>query len=225
MGKVEVNKRNKRTSLLQTAFDLFVEQGFSKATISDISKRAGLAKGTFYLYFRDKYDLRDQLVARKSAQLMQEALKALELRPEKPRTLEDYIFGITDYILNYLQANPMLLKFISKNLSWGLFRFASAQPEDVPQLTEFYEGFLQALKADHIECEHPDLLLFTIIELIGSTGYSCIVYESPCDLKTYLPWLHQSIHQILIGYTSNGKTEKTEDSVIPRSESENHTCM
>ena len=208
MGKVEVNKRNKRTSLLQTAFDLFVEQGFSKTTISDISKRAGLAKGTFYLYFRDKYDLRDQ-----------------ELRPEKPRTLEDYIFGITDYILNYLQANPMLLKFISKNLSWGLFRFASAQPEDVPQLTEFYEGFLQALKADHIECEHPDLLLFTIIELIGSTGYSCIVYESPCDLKTYLPWLHQSIHQILIGYTSNGKTEKTEDSVIPRSESENHTCM
>ena len=205
MGKVEVNKRNKRTSLLQTAFDLFVEQGFSKTTISDI--------------------LRDQLVARKSAQLMQEALKALELRPEKPRTLEDYIFGITDYILNYLQANPMLLKFISKNLSWGLFRFASAQPEDVPQLTEFYEGFLQALKADHIECEHPDLLLFTIIELIGSTGYSCIVYESPCDLKTYLPWLHQSIHQILIGYTSNGKTEKTEDSVIPRSESENHTCM
>ncbi len=225
MGKAEENKRNKRLSLLNTGMELFTRQGFAKTSVSDISKKAGLAKGTFYLYFHDKYDLRDQLVARKSAQLMQEALKALELRPEKPRTLEDYIFGITDYILNYLQANPMLLKFISKNLSWGLFRFASAQPEDVPQLTEFYEGFLQALKADHIECEHPDLLLFTIIELIGSTGYSCIVYESPCDLKTYLPWLHQSIHQILIGYTSNGKTEKTEDSVIPRSESENHTCM
>ena len=103
-------------------------------------------------------------------------------------------------------------------LSWGLFRFASAQPNDVPQLTEFYEGFLQALKADHIECEHPDLLLFTIIELVGSTGYSCIVYESPCDLKTYLPWLHQSIHQILIGYAENPKTE---DAVIPRSESDN----
>ena len=207
MGKVEVNKRNKRTSLLQTAFDLFVEQGFSKTTISDISKRAGLAKGTFYLYFKDKYDLRDQLVARKSAHLMQEALKALELRPEKTKTLEDYIFGITDYILNYLQANPMLLRFISKNLSWGLFRFASAQPDDVPQLTEFYEGFLQALKADHLECGHPNLLLFTIIELVGSTGYSCIVHESPCDLNTYLPWLHQSIHQILIGYTSNRQTE------------------
>lgn len=52
MGKVDENKQNKRSSLLSNAYDLFTERGFSKTTISDISKKSGLAKGTFYLYFR-----------------------------------------------------------------------------------------------------------------------------------------------------------------------------
>ena len=59
MGKIELNKMQKNTTLLQTAFDLFTEKGFAKTTISDIVNQAGLAKGTFYLYFKDKYDLRD----------------------------------------------------------------------------------------------------------------------------------------------------------------------
>ena len=60
MGKVETNKKQKNTTLLQTSFELFTEKGFTKTTISDIVNRAGLAKGTFYLYFKDKYDLRDR---------------------------------------------------------------------------------------------------------------------------------------------------------------------
>ena len=67
MGKVETNKKQKNTTLLQTSFELFTEKGFTKTTISDIVNRAGLAKGTFYLYFKDKYDLRDRLVTYKPA--------------------------------------------------------------------------------------------------------------------------------------------------------------
>ena len=47
MGKVETNKKQKNTTLLQTSFELFTEKGFTKTTISDIVNRAGLAKGTF----------------------------------------------------------------------------------------------------------------------------------------------------------------------------------
>ena len=62
MGKVEIKKKEKKNALFQNAFDLFIDKGFAKTTISDIVERAGLAKGTFYLYFKDKYDLRDKLV-------------------------------------------------------------------------------------------------------------------------------------------------------------------
>ena len=54
MGKIEVNKKQKKESLLNTAFSLFTSKGFQKTSISDIVDNAGVAKGTFYLYFSDK---------------------------------------------------------------------------------------------------------------------------------------------------------------------------
>ena len=53
MGKVETNKKQKKNALFQTAYELFTEKGFAKTTISDIVEQAGLAKGTFYLYFKE----------------------------------------------------------------------------------------------------------------------------------------------------------------------------
>ena len=57
MGKIELNKLQKQTSLLNTAYELFTTKGVNKTSIAEISKAAGIAKGTFYLYFKDKYDI------------------------------------------------------------------------------------------------------------------------------------------------------------------------
>ena len=202
MGKIEHNKQTKRASLLQASFDLFINKGFQETTISDISKKSGLAKGTFYLYFKDKYDLRDQLVARKSGQLLQDAAEHIKKQTgtDKPAGLENYLFAIIDYILLKLQDNKMLLRFISKNLSWGIFRHAVEQHDDDDTFETVYAGYLQALEDSHMSCSNPELMLFTILELVSSTGYNCILYESPTDLKTYLPYLHTSVHQIILGY-------------------------
>ena len=54
MGKVDENKHQKMDALFQSAYDLFLNQGIEKTSISDIAKKAGVAKGTFYLYFADK---------------------------------------------------------------------------------------------------------------------------------------------------------------------------
>ena len=51
MKKVELNKKKKQDALLNTAYQLFTEKGFQKTSISDIVNEAGVAKGTFYLYF------------------------------------------------------------------------------------------------------------------------------------------------------------------------------
>ena len=55
MGKIDKNKQQKRTSLLETAFGLFTSRGIHNTSISNIVESAGVAKGTFYLYFKDKY--------------------------------------------------------------------------------------------------------------------------------------------------------------------------
>ena len=62
MGKLELNKKRKKSALYNTAFELFTTKGLAKTTISDIVENAGVAKGTFYLYFKDKYDIRNKLI-------------------------------------------------------------------------------------------------------------------------------------------------------------------
>jgi len=59
---------DKRQALLRAARDVLVERGYHPAKIDDIATRAGVAKGTYYLYFDDKRaifaELVDGLVAR-----------------------------------------------------------------------------------------------------------------------------------------------------------------
>lgn len=68
--KTERNKQQKRDALLNTAFHLFSTKGMQKTSISDIVEEAGVAKGTFYLYFQDKSDIRNKLISHKASQLV-----------------------------------------------------------------------------------------------------------------------------------------------------------
>ena len=70
MGKLESNKKKKEDALYNTAFELFTTKGTNKTTISDIVEKAGVAKGTFYLYFKDKYDIRNKLASSKTQDLL-----------------------------------------------------------------------------------------------------------------------------------------------------------
>ncbi|HJH11948.1 MAG TPA: TetR family transcriptional regulator [Metalysinibacillus jejuensis] len=48
---------SKKDGIVQAAIEAFKENGVHKATISDIVRRAGIAQGTFYLYFPSKWSL------------------------------------------------------------------------------------------------------------------------------------------------------------------------
>ena len=200
MGKLEINKKQKKNALFQTAFDLFTKKGFAKTTISDIVNQAGLAKGTFYLYFKDKYDLRDKLIAYKAGQLFADAHKALATR--EVSGFEDQMMWMMDYIIERFQKEHALLQFIAKNLSWGIFK--NAFERTVPEESQkFYEYYLEMMKKSAVTCEEPELMLFTFIELVGSTCYNCILFEQPVTMDKYLPYLHKAIHQIFLPYTTS----------------------
>lgn len=198
MGKVDENKKKKKEALFNTAYELFTTKGINATAISDIVEKAGVAKGTFYLYFKDKYDLRDRLVTYKTSQLFGNAHTALI--EQNIQGFENQMFFVIDHIIDRLEKEPKLLQFISKNLSWGIFKnaFEKTVPENSRQ---FYDYYQDMLTQNHISCENQELMLFTILELVGSTCYSCILYQQPVSMEEYLPYLHQTIRQIFITFT------------------------
>jgi AcrR family transcriptional regulator len=52
----------RRAAIVEAAFDEFVTRGFTATRIDDIAKRAGVAKGTIYLHFKDKESMFEELV-------------------------------------------------------------------------------------------------------------------------------------------------------------------
>ena len=196
MSKVDLNKKEKKNALLQTAFELFTDKGFAKTTISDISSKAGLAKGTFYLYFKDKYDLRDILIAHKTGQLFAEAHHAL--LQQSIEGFENQLFFVVDFIIEKLAANPKLLQFISKNLSLGIYNQAMNKIADLPYDDgSIFSIFMNGVEKNNIKLKCPEATLFMIIELASSTSFNSILYNMPLPIEEFKPILFEEIRKLL----------------------------
>jgi len=52
----------RRQAILEAALDVFAAEGFAAAKLDDVAEKAGVAKGTIYLHFKDKQDLFEQMV-------------------------------------------------------------------------------------------------------------------------------------------------------------------
>lgn len=64
-----IGKPERRAQILAVARDVFAKRGYHAAKIEDIVAAAGIARGTFYLYFEDKRAIFEEIVDRTIARL------------------------------------------------------------------------------------------------------------------------------------------------------------
>ena len=196
MSKVENKKKQKKDALLNAAFEIFTNIGINKTSISDIVEKAGVAKGTFYLYFSDKYDIRNKLIAHKANKIFEKAEAAL--KKAKVDNFEDRIIFFIDNILDQLNENKSLLNFISKNLSWGIFKNAiSARGEYADDEVETYD-MLGRLGVDESQkFKNKEVLVYMIVELVSSTCYSAILYNEPVPIEELKPYIFETVREMI----------------------------
>lgn len=188
MSKIEEKKKNKQDALLASAFKLFTEKGINNTSISDIVKNAKMAKGTFYLYFKDKYDIRDRLITHKADKLFENA--NVELEKSECENLEECILFIVDNIVDQLSSNQSLMRFISKNLSWAMFSNIRIGQLENKSCMDIFHGLIEK-SGRHFRNEN--MMIFMIVELVNSTCYNAILYSEPVSLAQLKPDLHSCI--------------------------------
>ncbi len=195
MGKIEEKKKEKKEALLISAFELFTEKGIQNTSIAEIAKRAKMAKGTFYLYFKDKYDIRDYLVANRASEIFNRANEELKLYEECAwKNLEEGIVALADHIMNQLSDNPMLLQFISKNLSWGVIsnvRIADMENRNC------WDIFEELLTHSGRKFRQPKLMIYMIVEMVNATCHNVILHQQPVTLEELKPDLNQAICSLI----------------------------
>lgn len=196
--KKDMNKEpEKESRLLESGFKLFINKGFQDTSIQEIVDDAGVAKGTFYTYFKDKYDIRNKLIAKKSNKLFNDAYK--KLKKTDINKLDEQVIFIVDYIINYLEKNKLLLQFISKNLSWGIYTktINELYQKNETENNTILELFLNGIKEQNIKLENPEVTLYMIIELVSSTCFNSILYKEPLPINKFKPYLYNEIRKLI----------------------------
>jgi TetR/AcrR family fatty acid metabolism transcriptional regulator len=88
---------DKRRRILEAAVHVFARKGYFAARVSDVARKAGVADGTIYLYFRGKEDLLVRLfdeVMSEHVEKAREAVRALPSAPEKLRAIAGRHLGV-----------------------------------------------------------------------------------------------------------------------------------
>ncbi|MCI8834270.1 MAG: TetR/AcrR family transcriptional regulator [Ruminococcus sp.] len=204
MGKAAENKQIKLEALFKSAYDLFLSQGIAKTSIHDIVQNAGVAKGTFYLYFKDKYEVRDRLVSKTAGKLFLAAHK--ELQKTEISSFEDKIIFIVDYVIGKLENNKPILQFIYKNLSWGVFRQAVTRNEADSDFNglDYFQELIQ--ENTSLRLRSPETMLFLIMELASSACYSTILENEPVSFQELKPDLYNAIRAIIRNHVISDAT-------------------
>jgi AcrR family transcriptional regulator len=104
------DRRIQRTkaSLREALITLIEEKGFETLTVTDLTTRAGINRGTFYIHYQDKYDLLEQT----EAEIIQDIETILQLA--QPLSLADLQkrelpLPLTVQLFEYLKKNASLL--------------------------------------------------------------------------------------------------------------------
>jgi len=105
MKKSEANKLEKKKNLMDVAYELFTTKGINDTYISEITKKAGVAKGTFYLYFNDKYHLKHLIILNKSSLVLKLVYKNLTWGLYKKALLDEN---------EYQEMNEIYYHFVKK---------------------------------------------------------------------------------------------------------------
>ncbi|MCO8193610.1 TetR/AcrR family transcriptional regulator [Anaerofustis sp. NSJ-163] len=192
MGIIEDKKRKKLDNLLDCAFILFTTKGIENTSVSDITKKAKVAKGTFYLYFKNKYEIKDILIYNKSNEIFNMAKKALDR--ENINSFHEKVLFFVDYIVNTLNNNPVILSFISKNLSWGVFKKVIIDNNEDSKFKTYFEDMI---KNSGYEFDNYEFMFYTILELVNSTCHNVILYNEPVYLDVLKKYLYKDIKSII----------------------------
>ncbi|GMT50182.1 MAG: TetR family transcriptional regulator [bacterium] len=172
-------KLERKKSILLSAEELFAEKGFFSTSVADIIKHAGIARGTFYLYFDSKKTIFDALLDDLLASV-NHAIKRIDIHasPDPLTQLKDNIMRIAT-LLNE-----------RRNLTKILLTYATGIDEDSDKkIRFFYQEILKLIESaltlgTEMAILRPckaKLVAACILGSIKEVAYSFINMTNPID--------------------------------------------
>lgn len=143
---IEKNRKTKRL-IQQSYLQILENKPFEAITIGDITKKAQINRGTFYLHYKDKYDLQEHM-EKELFESLGNHIDELQSRYTSTLTFEKEQEKLASSLFSFIENNSKILKiFLSAHGSAGFhMRFRKAFSEKVRSNLERNEHFNETLK-------------------------------------------------------------------------------
>ncbi len=129
---------DKKILIYNCAKELFSKKGFKDTNISEITKMAGMAIGTFYNYYPSKEKLFMDILLEENAKLKKRCLHSLDLN-QPPLTVVRQMLSMN---IEGIRSNPILKEWYNKSVYNKIEQLY--REENGSQATEFlYDSFLE----------------------------------------------------------------------------------
>ena len=124
--KRERRKEARPGELVTAARDLFVEKGFAATRADEVAARAGVSKGTLFLYFQSKEDLFKAVITENIANLF-------------PAWNEEFktFSGSSADMLHY--AMDLWWNNVGNTPASGIVKLVLSEAQNFPDIAEFYQ--------------------------------------------------------------------------------------
>ena len=104
---------DKKERIVNAAMSIFEQKGYEEAKISDITNAAGIAQGTFYLYFPSKLALIPNIAEKMVVKLLETIGKELAFYED----IEDELRQIIEVVFRFVDEYKVIYAFIYTGLS------------------------------------------------------------------------------------------------------------
>lgn len=131
-----LNRVERRQQILQAARDVFARLGYHQSTIDDIVAEAGVARGTYYLYYEDKRAVFSDLIDRFAQRISMAITRIVPDDPNRP--VVDQVRENIRAILTVCLAERAMTKMLFTDA-------AGVDPSFDRKLLTFYDGVVQLL--------------------------------------------------------------------------------
>ena len=183
----------RRAELLKVAREILAEKGFEATTISEIVSRAGVAQGTFYLYFPSKISLIVTLAQEMQVQIEQ----ALRASYAEAGDLNEMIERCVSAAFQIMGQYRDVLALIHSGIRW----IESEEAHEhifAPYHALIAEAIRRAQDAQSVSPTiNPDVTAVFIVGVVYYSADQCYVYHSSIAPEVYVAEAGRFIRQAL----------------------------
>ena len=184
---------DKRYRIQNAAISLFMEQGVESTSVNEIVKKANVAKGTFYVYYKDKNALISQILTKQHGALINEIMNRSYEKAKAENGSWKMMF--VEELIAHHRKNPLLLKTIQKNMPY-IFD-TEEHRQIVYQEIKRLDEFLALWKRDG-ERERDTVNRFMLVmEIVSVVCYNALFFDHPDQLDRILSEVRRAAYSIM----------------------------